>query len=367
MWEQNRRSLMKAGALVGLVSVGAFTVTGESAAQAAREITFAVPVTAIPVSTGPYSSLPNSLGFWEEEGLDVNVIPVAGSSLALQMVMTGQADFAGAGLPAYLAARAQTDDISAYYCVYARNQFQIITLPDSPISTLQDMEGKKFAVASLASAAVPYAQAALRDAGVDPGNVELLAVSGSPSAIANVMTSGTVDGAAVYDAITGGMEAIVGDKLKIIETPYDDKLRCGLVVVGRADFVENNPDVAAGVARGIAKATAFADANPEAAIRTHWETYPETKPGGDEADAMEAALGELRARLATMRVDTSSGAKWGDVSPEAFEAYEQFLADSGELDRVMPAEEVFDASLIDRINDWDEAAVRQRAEEMSAK
>jgi|SRR5581483_10908177 len=343
----------------GMLAAG--MLAPKAAAQSLKKVTVAVPVAAIPVSTAMYSSLPRDLGYWKEGGLDVNVIAVAGSSIAMQMLMTGQVDYASSGLPTYLATRAQTDRVSAYYCVYSRNQFQIATLPDSPIKSVKDMAGKKFGVMDLASAAVVYTKAVLQASGVDPNSVQLLPLSGSPAAVANGLSGRVVDGIAVYDSIVGGVKAILNKDLTLLHTPYDDTFRCGLVVAARRDSIKSDPASAVAIARGIAKATAFARANPKGAIGLHWKAYPETRPGSAVGDPMTASLSELNARLETMLVEREKGEKWGDVGEENFQAYQKFLVDAGEIKKLVPYADAFDRSLIDKINDWDESKVKEQA------
>lgn len=348
----------------GVATIAMTACLGGAYAQERTKVTFAVAVSALPVSTGPYSSLPAVLGYWEEEGLDVDVIGVGGSSLAMQMVASGQADFATPGLPYYLATREQTDNVTANYCIFAHNQFGIVSMPGSEIKDITDMEGHSFAVTSLASAAVLYAQAAMIEAGVSPDSVELLPVSGSPSALATVLQNGTVIGIAGYDSVNAGAASILDIEMNKLKTPFDDTLKCGLVLATRKDYVEQNPEVAVSIARGVAKATAFAEANPEAAIKLHWQVYPESKQSSAMGDPMKAAMVELNARLDTMVIDWRAGEKWGAPISENLEKYEQFLVDAEKLKVVMPAEEIFDDSMIDAINDWDKDALFEQAQTM---
>jgi NitT/TauT family transport system substrate-binding protein len=328
-----------------------------------KKVKAGVAIASFPVSVAMYSSLPRALGYWKDEGLDVDVIGVAGSSITMQMILTGQLDFAFPGIPTYLATRAQADQVSSYYCLYSKNQYRIGSLPGSRLKTLQDLKGAKVGVTDLASASVVYTKAVLQSAGIDPDTVEFLPMTGAPAAMANGLVQKTVDGFSSFDSTVGGIEGLLDVKLQIIKTPYDDKVGCGLILTTRRDLLDRDPDAAVGVARGIAKATAFALANPEAAIRLHWRTYPETKPTSSGPEAMRAALSEIKARLETMKVDRASGEKWGDVAEPVFQFYQEFLAKSGEIKQVMPFTQAFDRRLIDRINDWDEAAVAKQARE----
>lgn len=257
-----RRRRAHAVGIVVLVLGCALTFPRGVDAQSPKKVRAAVATASFPVSVAMYSSLPRVLGYWKAEGLDVDVIGVAGSTITMQMILTRQLDFAFPSLPGYLATRAQSDVVSSYYCLYSKNQFRLASMPGSPIRKLPDLKGKRLGVIDLSSAAVIYTRAVLQSAGMSPNDVEFLPMSGSPAAMANGLMQNAIDGFAAFDATVGGIEGLLGIKLQIIETPYDNRVGCGLILAAQRDLLEKDPGVAVGIARGIAKATAFALANP---------------------------------------------------------------------------------------------------------
>ncbi len=73
--------------------------------------------TTVDISTGHagHSSLPTALGYWKDEGLDVNVFGVAGDTAGVQLLSGSKIDFislVGAGL---LSARAKGIPLKAVY------------------------------------------------------------------------------------------------------------------------------------------------------------------------------------------------------------------------------------------------------------
>src|SRR6185503_11231908 len=87
----------------------------------------------------------------------------------------------------------------------------------------------------------------------------------------------------------------------------------GQVVIGRDDFLAEQPDVAARFARGLAKATLFGFSNPEGAVRLHWKMYPQSRPAGtDEAKILKDAIHVFNGRFESQRIETartSAGAR----------------------------------------------------------
>src|ERR1700679_2318677 len=82
--------------LVALIATLATLLIGLSAAQAQtapKKIKIAMGTRVINVAY-PWLTMPQPLGFWKQEGLDVEVVPVGGSLEAIQQLAAGNVDFA---------------------------------------------------------------------------------------------------------------------------------------------------------------------------------------------------------------------------------------------------------------------------------
>src|SRR6202453_4363663 len=137
-----------------------------------RKVTLIVSTSGAPdVGSSTYSSLPQALGYWKEEGLDVVIESVAGSSAAMQLLNSGQADATPSGTSALMLANAAGVDLVAYYTNITR-AFQNPAVPvDSEINTITELKGKIIGAANLESGTVPYVKGILRKAGVDLSSV----------------------------------------------------------------------------------------------------------------------------------------------------------------------------------------------------
>jgi len=335
-----------------------------SGASSLTKVTVAVATAQFATSVSPYSSIPKFLGYWQEEGLDVTVLGVAGSAIAMPMILSGQVDFAFPGTPWYLAVVAENPDVVAYYCLYPHNQFRIAVRENSPFLGLRDLKGAKVGVPDLASAAVVYGKAALRSVGLDPErDVEFLPVGNQAVQIAYALLRNQIEAFIGFDNNVGGLEAL-GVRIRLLSTEFDKRLGCGLVIATKRSTLANQRRVAVGVARGIAKGTLFALTNPEAAVRIHWRVYPETKPVvAAESEALRRGVMELKARLETMRIDNTPKKLWGYVSEDTFQYYQRFLYTYQQIKRIVPFREAFDDSLIPEINNWDKASIAKQARE----
>src|SRR5882757_893895 len=102
------KRLLIASAVVGALCAG-------HAAQAQDKIVYALTTTNISVGNAPQSSVPRAMNYWKSEGLDVDVIGVAGTMLGVQQVATGAVQFATAGPESVLIARQKGLPVIAVY------------------------------------------------------------------------------------------------------------------------------------------------------------------------------------------------------------------------------------------------------------
>ena len=85
-------------------------------------------------------------GYYDEEGLDVN-IKVGGPSITPEQVVLGkQAEFGLDWLPSLLAARDQGQDLVNIAQVFGKSGMTELTWKDSGITTIPQMRGKKVGV-----------------------------------------------------------------------------------------------------------------------------------------------------------------------------------------------------------------------------
>ena len=109
------------------------------------------------------------LGFFEEEGLEVEFTGASGSTAAVQLVGAGQADIGGhIGTAPTIIGVDQGLPIIAPWLITRRNIYAIVIPEDSRLTKLADLKGQKLGVFSLGSDGVPMAKAMVREVGLDP-------------------------------------------------------------------------------------------------------------------------------------------------------------------------------------------------------
>ncbi len=349
---------------IGAVIMGALLATWGAAGLAQdkplRKVVFAVTTKDISVGHSAHSSLPQALGYWKEEGLDVTVTSVEGSAAGMQQLAAGNLQIVSIGPEEIVIGREKGVRIKGFYVQARETIYRLVVPADSPVQKLADLKGKTIGVPALASGSVPFAKALVASVGLDPEkDVKILAVGvGAPGRLA--LQQKTVDCLALWDTLQASIENS-GMQLRRLDSPLIQEM-LGQTLATRDDQVTENAAMLVGFARGIAKATVFGLANPEAAVRIHWKMYPETKPQtGDEAKALKDALNVFNARFALQRVDNRSDPRFGVGSPAQWEKLKSIFKEYKFIEGTVPAADLYTAALIDQINKFDRAAIVAQA------
>jgi NitT/TauT family transport system substrate-binding protein len=301
------------------------------------------------------------LGYYKEEGLDIEVLNMSSSSQALQAVATGSADFSALSPPTLLPVYATTPSlniISAY--VWLRQaHWQVTVKPDSPITSVADLKGKRIGIRNPGDTGFFGAKAMFRELGFDPAkDAEWISVgAGGPAGQA--LYGDRIDALAIWDGELARVE-LAGFPLRYLSnTPGMQNLFGSALCVGRS-ALQANRDRFVRVFRANAKSTVFTYANPELAVRMHWQLYPEGKPKGkSEEEAMREALYILKVRkdkwfAAPWQADKRMGAS----TAEEWQAQVRFVELQDKIQDVAP---LFTNDLLDEINDFDRAVIEEQA------
>jgi NitT/TauT family transport system substrate-binding protein len=325
-----------------------------------KKVVFAVTTKDISVGHSAHSSLPQALGYWKEEGLDVTVPSVEGSAAGMQQLAAGNLQVVSLGPEEIVIGREKGVRIKGFYVQARETIYRIVVPADSPLQKVADLKGKTIGVPSLASGSVPFAKALVAAAGIDPEKeVKILAVGvGAPGRLA--LQQKHVDCLALWDTLQASIENS-GMQVRRLDLPMVHEM-LGQTLATRDDQVAENAAMLVGFARGVAKATVFGLANPEAAVRIHWKMYPETKPQtGDEAKAMKDALNIFNSRFAEQRVDNRPDPRFGIGTLVQWERLRNIFKDQKIIEGTVPAADFYTSALVDQINKFDRAAVVAQA------
>ena len=353
------KRIVTAVAILGIV-LALWEAASHAQDKPLKKVVFAVTTKDISVGHSAHSSLPQALGYWKEEGLDVTVTSVEGSAAGMQQLAAGNLQIVSLGPEEIVIGREKGIKIKGFYVQARETIYRLVVPSDSPLQKVADLKGKTIGVPSLASGSVPFAKALVASAGLDPEkDIKIVAVGvGAPGRLA--LQQKTVDCLAMWDTLQASIENS-GMQVRRLDLPLVHEM-LGQTLATRDDQVTENAAVLVGFARGIAKATVFGLANPEAAVRIHWKMYPETKPQtGDEAKALKDALNVFNARFMLQRVDNRPDPRFGIGTLAQWTTLQNIFKEQKLIEGTVPPADLYSAALVDQINKFDRAAIVAQA------
>lgn len=213
-------------------------------------------------------------GYYADEHLTVVLQEGRGSSVAAQLVATGQAELGYADAGAALNVAAKGAPIKIISTIWKAGQFGIVFLESSGIKAPKDLIGKKLAVAP-GTAMVPLVPVFLKANGISESDVEI--VSAAQNANLGLLTSGGVDAVAETPeniVVPLAAQGIKADNLYF----YDHGVPVvSLSLIAREDKLAANPDLYKRFVRATLKGWQAAIENPEAAVDALKEIFPEAE------------------------------------------------------------------------------------------
>src|SRR4051812_27111882 len=232
--------------------------SGQTASNGLEKTT--ITVASLPLLDAAGVHIAVSRKLFEAEGLQVKIQPVAQSIAALPALKNGQLDvIAGANYVTFLQAHQQGTlklKILADAAAEAPKFMQLLVLPDSPIKTPKDLEGKTVAVNILNNIQSLTLNQILKADGVDPSKVKYRAVSFPlmDKALANHDVDAVHTGEPFGTVIQGKLKArmvIDGGGAPVTSLPVSG-------YVTTEDFVTKYPKTAAAIQRVLLKAQQLA-------------------------------------------------------------------------------------------------------------
>ncbi|MBI3303757.1 MAG: ABC transporter substrate-binding protein, partial [Deltaproteobacteria bacterium] len=144
-------------------------------------------------------------GFYEDEGLDVTILPGGPGLTPEQVVASGQAEFGLDWLPSLLAQRDQGADLVNIAQVFTRAGVTEVTWKHSGITTIAQMRGKRVGVWCCGNQYQLFA--ALRKVGLDPEDPSSVEIVDQPFDM-NLFLNREVDAAAamIYNELAQVLE-----------------------------------------------------------------------------------------------------------------------------------------------------------------
>ena len=363
----NRTGLSRRSALAG----GLGLLAMPAIAQSRRKITLVYGVPVIDsAADGFFASIPLGMGFYAEEGLDVEIQAVAGASAAVNLLVSGQAQFSTHGTGGLLSAASRGVPIVGFCCQVPDAFTSVAVLKDGPIQRFEDLKGKVIGISAIGGAPTFTLNAVIRRLGWDSArDVEVIAVGSSLPAL-DALRRGRVQALIEWDSIFALFEFNGGAFRYFRPAPMPDIgfQHCSNVLTSTID---KDPALVASMARALARSVvAMAAAPPEELSKLHFKLFPASRPTTlSDADVLKLDGLRLAARKQFMRLQQrvfDRTEKLGDIADARVTAMRDLLFQGGELAQSLPVDRYFDKRFVEAMNQIDIPATISRAKAFRA-
>lgn len=288
-----------------------------------------------------------ALGFYESEGVHLQISTADGSAGSTAALLAGDADIAHTNAPWYLQAaadRAAIDAVTVYN--WTREVQWCVAVPrGSAVETIDDLAGSAVGTSGPSESASPGFRSIFAARQLDV-RWEFVGV-GSPAVQA--LADGQVAALVTKDYYAA--DATMLADLRLLPAPAEMTDLMGTGVSARGAVLRESPDAVLGFLRGLVQSTVFAIENPGAALELHWQLFPRTRPDPctDEVIAQTARV--VAARAAKWRRDPMLLPRWGQHRRESWEAYRRLLRLTPE--QVGDVSRFYTDELLDEVNTVD--------------
>lgn len=286
----SRRGLLAVVALAALVAALPARAAGEKLEK--KKLTIAVGGQTLfyylPLT------LADRLGYFKDEGLDVEIVDFAGGAKALQAMVGGSADLVSGAFEHTIDMQAKGVQVTA---VVLQSRFASIALGLSKAKAAsykspKDLQGLKIGVTAPGSSTNFFVNVLLAKDGLKPDAVSIIGVGASSNAVA-AMKKGEIDALANLDPLMTKVER-EGDAVIVADTRTSEGMKklygsdeyAASCVYGLRDFVQKNPNTVQAVVNAMVRAVQFARTAPADKIV---EVVPRSYYG-NEKENWKAAL-----------------------------------------------------------------------------
>jgi NitT/TauT family transport system substrate-binding protein len=245
--------------LAAAIAISLTTLGGAAAAEPFRLITTDLNAQLVPNSV---MDLAVDLGYFEKEGVDVELVRVQQTPSAVAALQAGEGEMANISVDAALQLVAR-DQMALKAVVSPNKSLPFLIAGKEEIATLADLEGRSFGVGRIGSLDHTLSSKVLLSKDVDPEGLEIVNI-GQPSVRAQALAAGQIDAT----TMSIGVWLSIPDKtgLQVLVTP-DDYFAAAPVlnkvnVVPDAVLAERREDVVK-VVRALVKASRDFAAEPE--------------------------------------------------------------------------------------------------------
>lgn len=259
------------------------------------------------------TTLAEQLGFYEKQGLDVDLQDLQGGSKALTAMIGGSTDVTSGYYEHTIQMQAKKQSIEAFVNENLSSGLALVVAPknEGSITSLKDLKGKNVGVTAPGSSTDMFVKFLLTKDGMKGTDASVSAVGAGSSAVAAV-ENGQVDAAVMLEPDISVLAKRIGHDPKIIadvRTPEGLKEVFGASawpsssLYAKTDWLQKNPETAKKLAAAIQETLQWISDHSGEEIAAK---MPEKFAGGDEKQYAKV-IGDLKKTLSTNGEFTEEG------------------------------------------------------------
>lgn len=347
---------------IGAGTLAAATGMTRHAKAAGKPLKLAYGVAVVDPSTAPWLSAANTGGFWQDAGLDVQVTGFNGAGPALQLLASGQVDAVFTGTPDAMRMVEAGIPIRTVASAYDHNHNYPAVLADSPIKSIEEFRGKRMGLQTMTGSIYLWEKVLLESHHMSFSDLAQVIPVGTGATAVHALTSRQIDILGEWHGHYALLEVVFGLKLrKFDQDPALAKYSFVQAFFVRDEMIQKEPDTVRGLLRGIAQGIRFAMENPAAAVRGHFQQFPNSRPTGIPLVRAIAQAAKVVSLNVALSAKTTLARKWGDASPDSIDNVRDALNAAGILHKKLPWQSYFTPQFVAEMNNYDANAVVQKA------
>jgi NitT/TauT family transport system substrate-binding protein len=202
------------------------------------------------------------LGFFAEEGIELNRQQFSGGSDAMNSLISGSADIGSAFFENAINLTLKGQHVKTFVLGQNLGGLVIVSGQDSGVASVPELVGKTVGVTSPGSGTDFFLRYALAKEGIEPQEVPVVGVGLGETAVI-ALEQGHVDAIVTIEPTVALLRSRSGGKVNVLvdtrnpegaEKVYGAPAYPGQSLLTRAEWLEENPEAARGVAAAMVKA-----------------------------------------------------------------------------------------------------------------
>jgi NitT/TauT family transport system substrate-binding protein len=330
---------MVLAALLATVAVGA----GTGRAQKLDKLLLAY-ASPVPGSDSTFLFAGKQLGFFKEQGVDLEIQTTPGTVAASGFIASGAMDVALGGLEALPGYVLQNVPMKAVYVYANRPLFSIGFLKGSKVQKVADLKGTRIGVLSAGSGSIPVLQYMLKEAGLAMSDVTMVPLGLGPAAVAAIK-KGEVDAVTYHDTAFPIFAASGAEFTQIYASPKLQQGYAGQGIYGLDRTLTGKRAAVEGFLRGLTKSLAYASKDPAGATRAFGLLHPEA--------AKNPKLEESAWRERMKIIPVAAPGQWGAIDRAAWENLLDVLLLGGLIKDKPPVDKLYTTDFLKAANQVD--------------